>query len=382
MQYRTAALLTCPYDNHFPLNLKAFKETPVPAEILKPRALDCQDYCHLNNTAKIDSTDCRECRTRLIEEGVLFCPECRRLYPIRDHIASFLPDELRGEDDLSDLDLARLPEKMREAARGMTDKNAVVQEGVEDRLSEMNKRDEESDLYDKLYPRRASMAEIDLVLRELEPLPGEVILDAGCGTGRITTEILPRSGDLVGVDFSFESLRFLWNRTGEAERTKLHLVQADLSLLPLRKHSVDRALSISTICFLPTRDLRSASLKAIAGALRPGGVLVASVYNYAFMKKVLGFFRLSSVGKKEGYHSGGSIRYYNYDRQEYLDFLYDGFEVLNLTGSDHRLPLLSKIHPSLTAAIDRWLERRSLSIPIFAREMLATCRKGGEAITP
>lgn len=42
---------------------------------------------------------CEECIKREIVEGILYCPNCLRWYPIREEIPEMLPDDLRSLDE-------------------------------------------------------------------------------------------------------------------------------------------------------------------------------------------------------------------------------------------------------------------------------------------
>lgn len=57
------AILACPIDKHYPLQLHVFEEKEE------------------------------------IGEGIIICSKCLRWYPIRDEIPEMLPDELREEKD-------------------------------------------------------------------------------------------------------------------------------------------------------------------------------------------------------------------------------------------------------------------------------------------
>jgi SAM-dependent methyltransferase/uncharacterized protein YbaR (Trm112 family) len=374
MKYRILELLQCPYDGRHPLRLFPVKEIQTSEKPFENYAFDCKNYCYLRKDQKIDRTVCPSCDIREIETGILFCDACGRTYPVRDCVVSLMPDEMRDDGEIEGLDPASLPAEVAAALKNTSFKKGKIA-GPDDRLSEMRKRDEESSIYDRLYPRESSLAEIEIYLAELKPEAYDLVLDAGCGTGRITVEYLPFSGDVAGVDFSLQSLKFLWERVDPELRKKLHLIQADLTMLPFREECFDKAVSTSVLCFLPTRELRAMALFQIRKSLKPGGLLVASVYNYSLLKRLMGGLHLSSTGKKEGYHSGGKIRYYNFEKDEFEKMLSNGFEVLRICGSDHRLPVLSRIHPKIAVLIDRLSSKTGLSIPVLAREMTATCRK-------
>ena len=57
----------------------------------------CEVYCsyHDDNVNNLSSTNCVDCYTYEITDGLLICNECGRWYPIIDDIPLMLPDSLR-----------------------------------------------------------------------------------------------------------------------------------------------------------------------------------------------------------------------------------------------------------------------------------------------
>jgi len=111
------------------------------------------------------------------------------------------------------------------------------------------------------------------VLQRL-PLTGdETVLDAGCGTGRVTEMLLARlpGGHVVALDASPSMLAEARGRLARfAERVTF--VQAQLARpLPLDE-PVDAVLSTATFHWVMDHDALFANLAAV---LRPGGWLVA-----------------------------------------------------------------------------------------------------------
>jgi trans-aconitate 2-methyltransferase len=147
-------------------------------------------------------------------------------------------------------------------------------------------RDWDARTYDRVA---APMTSWGTAVLERLPLAGdERVLDAGCGSGRVTemlAERLPR-GSVVALDGSaamVESARGRLARFGD----RVEYVVADLGRpLPMDGH-VDAILSTATFHWVPDHD---ALFRNLAAVTRPGGMLVAQcggVGNIASVQRVL-----------------------------------------------------------------------------------------------
>lgn len=122
------------------------------------------------------------------------------------------------------------------------------------------------------------------------PLRGdETVLDAGCGSGRVTERLLDRlpEGRVIAVDGSSSMIAAARTRlAGHADRVTY--VMADLAApLPLPDASVDAILSTATFHWIADHD---ALFRHLAAVLRPGGRLVAQcggLGNTAILRGVL-----------------------------------------------------------------------------------------------
>ncbi len=222
----------------------------------------------------------------------LRCGTCATDFPVRNGVVSFL-----GAQELSDQD---------ERERAM--------------------RDEESVWYDPMFEGYTNAVEIPAAVRRIGRPLGP-ILDAGCGTGRITEGLLGLGQPIVAVDYSEACLRRMLARTAGAP---VLAVQSDLRSLPVRSGVMAAATCIEVYSQFRAPD-RQRVVSELARALAPDGVLSISAFNYNLV------FRLWSMrgnqGAREGEHMlGGDYYYFRFRRAEFRRELEAAFEVEELTG--------------------------------------------------
>lgn len=111
------------------------------------------------------------------------------------------------------------------------------------------------------------------VLSRLQLRGDEVVLDAGCGTGRLTAELLDAlpHGCVVGVDLSQNMLRFAREHLASQFGTQVSLVACDFLHLPFIS-AFDVIVSTAAFHWVLDHDRLFTNLKQ---ALIPGGWLEA-----------------------------------------------------------------------------------------------------------
>ena len=107
----------------------------------------------------------------------------------------------------------------------------------------------------------------------LKPMPGEKILDAGCGTGLFTRELIQARSFVTGIELSLPMLL----RAEEKLDSSLFLkVLGDMSDLPFAADTFDKVMSVTAIEFI--RDARRA-IAELFRVTKPAGTIVVASLN-------------------------------------------------------------------------------------------------------
>jgi ubiquinone/menaquinone biosynthesis C-methylase UbiE len=115
--------------------------------------------------------------------------------------------------------------------------------------------------------------ESELLLRMVSPLPGERVLDAGCGTGLFALDLLCAGAQIVGLELSLPMLRRAGKRLSGCS---FQAVQGNISRLPFADHAFHKAVSVTAIEFI--EDARGA-IAELFRVTRPGGRIVVATLN-------------------------------------------------------------------------------------------------------
>jgi ubiquinone/menaquinone biosynthesis C-methylase UbiE len=115
--------------------------------------------------------------------------------------------------------------------------------------------------------------EVKLILDLLNPGADEIVLDAGCGTGVFTFDLLSFGTHVTGVDIS---LPMLLRAVQKSKEYSFRAVLADMSNLPFLDNAFDKVVSITALEFIA--DAKRA-MEELFRVTRKGGCIVVATLN-------------------------------------------------------------------------------------------------------
>jgi ubiquinone/menaquinone biosynthesis C-methylase UbiE len=261
------------------------------------------------------------------------CPTCGRVFANADAIFDLLPP---GSDYPADF-------RERETAQW----------------------DSQADRYDERRRDAVYMAGVAAAADAVEPGDGELVLDAGCGTGLVSRRMWRPGVRLVALDLSAASLRRCRSVLPDAL-----CVRGDLTRLPFASDSFDRVVCANAVQQLPEAQLRARCLRELARVTRPGGRVVVTVQNFSRSKRHAGWLKES----RQATGPSGSVQYvYRYEPAELHDQLAEaGLCVESLCGAGLPLPYRLKLS-RVSRALERLFRRVPACAP-YAHMLVAVCR--------
>jgi 2-polyprenyl-3-methyl-5-hydroxy-6-metoxy-1,4-benzoquinol methylase/uncharacterized protein YbaR (Trm112 family) len=286
MKRRLLDLLGCPGCGGA-LGLTVLNESlrPVPVSLAGPA---CSERCELKGlrlgeaaSAVPTGEECTTCYAREIDEGILACAACGALYPI----VATMPRLVRNAEQ----EYASFFDHHRDAVWTLTGRAPLGGAALPRDASVFDPRSNES--FGLQWTNQAegdkTWFKDDALLRkeeflfslavEREELRGALILDAGCGNGRLTASLATFGAEIVGIDLSvgIERAQAGRDRYAGAFAHLVHFVQGNVMELPLRPGRFDIIHSSGVLHHTPSVE------RALAGllrAVRPGGRAYIQLY--------------------------------------------------------------------------------------------------------
>lgn len=118
-----------------------------------------------------------------------------------------------------------------------------------------------------------------LLMELLNPLPGETILDAGCGTGVFTIDVMAKGSMITGIDISEPMLKKALEKIKKIHTPCApHFMGgcADMCCLPFADNQFDKVVSMTALEFVADAKTAVAELNRVT---RPGGTIVLTTLN-------------------------------------------------------------------------------------------------------
>ena len=123
------------------------------------------------------------------------------------------------------------------------------------------------------------------IIKEL-PFKSYNIVDLGCGNGRWFELFQERQVDYIGVDASEKLIEIARKKYPQAK-----FQVADALNLPFPNGFFDKIYSIAVLHQIPSKELRLQFLKEVKRVLRPGGLLILTVWKFHQLKELSLFFK-------------------------------------------------------------------------------------------
>lgn len=117
-------------------------------------------------------------------------------------------------------------------------------------------------------------------------LEGEKILDLGCGNGRYFEYLEDKKVNYFGVDNSEKLIKI-----AKSKYPGVHFQIADALNLPFPDNFFDKVISIATFHHIPSKEFRIKFLNEVKRILKPGGILILTVWNFKEFKEFSIYFK-------------------------------------------------------------------------------------------
>ena len=105
----------------------------------------------------------------------------------------------------------------------------------------------------------------------------DLVLELGCGVGRIGRELAPRCRHWIGVDISENMIEHARDRLTTCDNVSFHRLDRN-NLDMLENNSIDKAYSIAVFCHMDKEDLYF-YMQELNRVVRPGGTIFVETWN-------------------------------------------------------------------------------------------------------
>jgi uncharacterized protein YbaR (Trm112 family)/SAM-dependent methyltransferase len=390
MKYNALDFMSCPIDKHFPLKLYAAKLGNDSTSCQK--FYDCQQYCGYFEQSIASATpsesDCEQCYSKTIEEGVLFCEQCGSLYLITKGIPKLIPEELKSREEIQLLEEIRSQLGLRRNITANRTVDSFVLKGKRNEMASRGKYEKDEIIASHASKRFDFMnrVEFNVVAKHLDVKDSDRILDAGAGYGVMSIPISRRCRYLVSTDITFEVLTAFreffygistsyFNGYKEFPEGKICLIQADMCFPPFRGgFEFNRVVSTQVVCQIPGEEEKESFIGGVCNHLEPGGIFVVTALNYSLYRRLMRLIRktpkeaILEPAEWAGY-------YYRFRRDEFRELLATHFVVEKLFGFGSLPPrYIAPVNMGLANFLEGMAQVPPISF-LLGEILLAKCHK-------
>lgn len=226
-------------------------------------------------TAEIDATG----SATEIGEGILWC-DCGAVFPVIDGVPRLLEGALLAHSAFRSRWADRLEALGVLTERSLRPASISFRNGIAPTMKRFSKEWLSHPLEGGTWGLDQD-ARLDHALRylgwTLEQARDALVLDAGCGTAKLTCGMATWGGEVVGVDLGVGALRGWADRKRWAggRSTHVHVVQGNLMNPPFRPGIFDGILSAGVLHHTPDT---AATFHRLAPLVRPGGSMGVWLY--------------------------------------------------------------------------------------------------------
>ncbi len=150
-----------------------------------------------------------------------------------------------------------------------------------------------------------------VIISHLDLQPGMIILDAGCGPGRLTIPLarhVGASGQVTAMDIQSGMLDRVRDKAKTAMLSNILFLHAGISPGVLERQRFDRAVLVTVLGEIPDRE---AAIAEIYDALKPGGWLSVTevIFDPHFQRRAVVAQMALAVGFREKAFYGHRLAY-------------------------------------------------------------------------
>ena len=119
---------------------------------------------------------------------------------------------------------------------------------------------------------------LEQFLQSVAPKSSDVVLDAGCGSGRNLSILSSRVKEIIGLDFSEEMLERARERVHSEDLANVSLTRGTVTDMKFPDARFDKVVCASVLQYLDTADCET-SFREMIRVCKPSGTLVLHVKN-------------------------------------------------------------------------------------------------------